>query len=67
MIVDACGNPYEFLITDGTTHDVKVVPELLDKESLKTTKYVSADKGYDSDHLREIITKQSAKAVIPKK
>lgn len=55
------------LITDGTTHDVKVVPELLDKESLKTTKYVSADKGYDSDHLREIITKQSAKAVIPKK
>ncbi|MBS7835282.1 transposase [Wohlfahrtiimonas chitiniclastica] len=35
MIVDACGNPYEFLITDGTTHDVKAAPELLSKVSLK--------------------------------
>ena len=67
MIVDACGNPYEFLITDGTTHDVKVAPELLSKVSLKTTEYVSADKGYDSDSLREIIAEQSVKAVIPKK
>ena len=67
MIVDACGNPYEFLITDGTMHDVKVAPELLSKISLKATEYVSADKGYDSENLRKIITDQSAKAVIPKK
>lgn len=67
MIVDACGNPYEFLITDGTTHDAKVAPELLSKVSLKATEYVSADKGYDSDNLREIITQQSVKAIIPKK
>ena len=67
MIVDACGNPCEFLITDGTTHDVKVAPELLSKISLKATEYVSADKGYDSDNLRKIITDQSANAVIPKK
>ena len=67
MIVDACGNPYEFLITDGTTHDAKVAPELLSKVSLKATEYVSADKGYDSDNLRETITQQSVKAIIPKK
>ena len=67
MIVDACGNPYEFLITDGTTHDAKVAPELLSRVSLKATEYVSADKGYDSDNLREIITQQSVKAIIPKK
>ncbi|WP_246783163.1 transposase, partial [Wohlfahrtiimonas chitiniclastica] len=35
--------------------------------ALKATEYVSADKGYDSDSLREIIAEQSVKAVIPKK
>ncbi len=50
-----------------TTHDIKVAPELLSKVSLKTTEYFSADKGYDSDDFRKIITEQSVKAIIPKK
>jgi len=47
---------YEFLVTDGTTHDVKVIPEVLGEVSLKATEYVSADKGYDSQNLKKIIT-----------
>ena len=67
MIVDACGNSCEFIVTDGTTHDIKVAPELLSKIPLNTTDYVSADKGYDSENFREDIIKQGAKAIIPKK
>lgn len=52
MTVDTCGNPYEFFIANSTTHDVKVVPELVSKVSLCTTEYMRADKGYHSDNLR---------------
>ena len=45
----------EFMITDGTTHDVKVAPDLISTLDLKETKVVCADKGYDSDPLREQI------------
>ena len=34
---------------------------------MKTTEYFSADKNYDSDDFRKIITEQSVKAIIPKK
>ncbi len=67
MIVDAYDNPCEFIVTDGTTHDIKVAPELLSKIPLDATDYISADKGYDSESFREIIINQGAKAVIPKK
>ena len=30
LAVDANGNPIEFIIVDGTTHDVKVAPALID-------------------------------------
>lgn len=52
MAVDSKGNPIQFLIHDGTTHDVKVVPAL---------------KGYDSKELRKKIEKAVIKANIPKK
>ena len=67
MIVDACGNPCEFIVTDGTTHDIKAAPELLGRVHLNTTDYVSADKGYDSAIFREEIINQGDKAIIPKK
>ncbi|MEQ5701771.1 IS5 family transposase [Providencia stuartii] len=67
MIVDACGNPCEFIVTDGTTHDIKVAPELLSKIPLDATNYVSADKGYDSETFREIIINHGTQAIIPKK
>ncbi|EBV7133001.1 IS5-like element ISAba31 family transposase, partial [Salmonella enterica subsp. enterica serovar Braenderup] len=57
LIVDAHGNPIDFMITDGTTHDVKVAPDLISTLDLKETKVVCADKGYDSEPLREQIRK----------
>ncbi len=43
-----------FMITDGTTHDVKVAPDFnINIIDLKETKVVCADKGYDSEPLRE--------------
>ena len=46
MIVDAHGNPLDFLVSDGATHDVKVAPELIKKVELKETKILNADRGY---------------------
>jgi len=37
LAVDSNGNPIQFLIHDGTTHDVKVAPELVDKIDLTDT------------------------------
>lgn len=35
LAVDTNGNPIEFIIRDGTTHDVKVAPDLIDCLDLK--------------------------------
>lgn len=55
------------MITDGTTHDVKIAPELISKLELTETDMVCADKGYDSEPLREQIRQTGTKANIPKK
>ena len=65
MIVDAHGNPIDFMITDGTTHDVKVAPDLISTLDLKETKVVCAD-GQIGNYLREQIRKID-KANITKK
>ena len=67
LIVDANGNPIDFIISDGTTHDIKVAPDLISTLDLKETKVVCADKGYDSEPLREQIRKTGTKANIPEK
>lgn len=51
------------MITDGTTHDVKVASDLI----LTLDEVVCADKGYDSEPLREQIRKTGEKANILKK
>lgn len=61
MIVDAHGNPIDFMISDGTTHDIKSTLDL------KETEVLCADKGYDSESLREQIRKTGVKANKPKK
>lgn len=38
--MDANGNPIEFIIGDGTTHDVKVAPDLIDCLDFKQKYYV---------------------------
>ena len=67
LAVDSHGNPIEFIISDGTTHDVKVAPILVEQLDLTNTEIVCMDKGYDSETLREQIKNKSAKANIPKK
>ena len=67
LIVDAHGNPIDFMISDGTAHYIKVAPDLISTLDLKETEVVCADKGYDSELLCEQIRKIGAKANIPKK
>jgi len=67
LAVDSNGNPVQFLIEDGTTHDVKVAPKLVNSIDLKETEILCADKGYDSESLREQIENTGTQANIPKK
>ena len=65
MAVDACGYPIDFEITGGEVHDCKVAPEFFAR--LPDADYMIADKGYDSEELREIIRGKSSVPVIPRK
>ncbi len=67
LAVDANGVAIDFIVTDGTTHDVKVAPELIEKIDLTETECLSADKGYDSEDLREQIEATQTQANIPRK
>lgn len=67
LAVDSHGNPVQFLIEGGTTHDLKVAPKLVDRLDLNETEILCADKGYDSESLREQVEKTSTQANIPKK
>jgi len=48
LAVDAHGNPITFILSDGTTHDVKVAPDLVDKVNLSNT----VDKNFDASASR---------------
>jgi transposase len=65
MAVDACGNPVCFEITGGQLHDVKAAPDLISQ--LPKGGATIADRGYDSDPLRDLIKTQESKPVIPRK
>ena len=65
MAVDAFGLPIDFEITAGEVHDCKVAPEFFAK--LPDADYMIADKGYDSEELRDIVRAKSSVPVIPRK
>jgi transposase len=65
MAVDAFGLPIEFELTGGEVHDCKMAPQLIKK--LSKADYVIADKGYDSEALRELIREKSSIPMIPRK
>ena len=67
LAIDSHGNPIEFIISDGTTHDIKIAPVLISKLDLNESEVLCADKGYDSDSLREQITETKTKPNIPRK
>ena len=56
------GQPVRFSLTGGERHDMVEAGTLLENLSLQ---YVVADKGYDSDSLRQQIRRQGGKPVIP--
>ena len=57
--------PIEFYITGGEVHYSKTAPILIDM--LPTSDYIIADRGYDSEALREQIRNKNAITVIPRK
>ena len=65
LAVDSYGLPVEFILTGGEVHDSKAATGLLDE--LSKTEYTVADKGYDSEPVREKIRKKGSIPVIPRK
>ena len=65
MATDASGFPIDFEITGGEVHDCKVAPEFFGK--LPHADCMIADKGYDSEEVRNIVRAKSSIPVIPRK
>jgi transposase len=65
MACDAHGNPIDFEITGGETHDVKAAPEIIRK--LDKAENFIADKGYDSEEIRNQARTRGINPVIPRK
>lgn len=58
MAVDSCGLPIDFIVTGGEVHDSKAAIELL--KQLPDAEHVIADRGYDSEKIREQIREKRA-------
>ncbi|GAB3395308.1 hypothetical protein GCM10027514_42520 [Azotobacter armeniacus] len=65
LAVDAHGLPVAFEITGGEVSDCSLAPELI--AQLPSAAVIVADKGHDSERIRERIEAQGARAVIPRK
>ena len=65
LVVDGYGLPVEFGISGGEINDCSAAPDLIAK--LPDVEVIVADKGYDSERIREQIVKKGARAVIPRK
>ena len=62
LLVDALGFPLKFILTGGERHDMsqaESLPAPFDFDA------VIADKGYDSDSLRDLLAAQQVDVVIP--
>jgi len=64
MSVESCGNPVDFIITGGEVHDAKVAPDLI---KIFDSQFTVADKGYDSDSIREKIRENNSIPIIPRR
>jgi transposase len=65
LAVDNYGLPIEFIITGADVHDSKVANELI--ELLPQGDFVIADKGYDSEAIRNKVRERNSSPVIPRK
>lgn len=64
IVVDALGNPIDFSLTGGETHESTEANKLLEN---KNAKNVLADRGYDSYEIVDTIEKIGSNVVIPPK
>ena len=65
LAVDSYGLPIEFTITGGQLHDSKAAKPLINM--LPYADYIIADKGYDSEAIREQIREKNSIPNIPRK
>lgn len=65
LAVDSYGLPIEFIVTGGEVHDSKAANELIDL--LPQAAYIIADKGYDSEVIRDKVRRRGSVPVIPRK
>lgn len=64
LVVDALGLPLVFEITEGQRHDSQPANELVARAS---SRYLLADKAYDSNDFRQALAEQGCVPVIPSK
>ncbi len=64
LAVDSYGLPIYFDIKGGEVHDSKTASSLID--NLPYTNYIVADKGYDSETIREKIRDKSTIPLMPR-
>jgi transposase len=64
-VVDANGLPVLLALTPGEAHDNRLCPTLL--SGLRPRAMVLADRGYDADWIRSLVSEQGAWANIPPK
>jgi transposase len=64
-LVDARGLPIKLTLTAGQTHDMQAAPALI--ADLPDGAMLLADKGYDSDAIRQVAMARGAWANIPPK
>lgn len=65
MAVDSYGLPIHFALTAGNVHECSVAEKFI--EQLPHSEYIIADRGYDSESLRTMITKRKTWSIIPRK
>lgn len=61
-MVDALGNPLDFILTASTIADITQARALLAE---RRSQFVIADKGYDADHFIVYVLERGAEPVIP--
>ena len=64
-VCDARGRPWVLAVTPGNTHDMRAARQCI--EALPPSIDLVADKGYDSNELRDWLASRGTLAVIPPK
>ena len=64
MLSDSYGNPVDFIITPGQTHDSQAAEELID---MSNGENIIADRAYSDQNIRHKIQNKNSQPIIPKK